>query len=350
MSNLVGQREFIAKIKANADSTYGTDSAFSVVCLGPMVAEGVKYNSTEIVGLLSGAISRAMVKPGDFYSFFDGKFYISTAVENQAIITDFLNSLALRMLSIYDNKLCLVAAIVQHPYDVMDFEDIFTSLAQNMFKVTPQRKVIVQEQLREQDSNYFLGLELTQFLQQINAYSERLYKHSLLVAKLSLELAKAFDFSGQSVKKIVVAAILHDIGYLLVPKELFLGPRQLKAKNAATIRLHPLLATRKLLQDKPVFRNVFDLIEQHHENSDSSGYPFGLSRSDLNIESQIISLSDNYALLAENPNITPHNIVEFFVARSGFLWDEVLVDELLSVLKKGILDKEVSLQDLFNFA
>lgn len=355
MSNFIGQNDFLAQVERSFNSLYGLDAVFTVIALQVAFSPDAKYRSREALGVLSAAIAKAIVKEGDFYSFYDNKFYVLTCVENKKVIHDFVKSLASKLNTSLGQGVSLFASFAQYPYDALNSKELFDSLVGNMGRVDTRFYDAASGLITDQNPNQQMGNALTQFLYQIKLYSDVLYTHSLCVARISLELAKSMNFANQAIKNIVVAAILHDLGYTLISKEIYLGSRQVKAKNAMTIKLHPFLASRKILADNLLFRNVLDLIEQHHEYMDGGGYPLGLSRENLTMESQILSIADTYALIKEQPNLSLPNIIEFFTARAGFRWDEKLVDILVKLLnneeKRDVLLKEtVSLNDLFNFA
>lgn len=329
MSKLLAQKDFLRMIQNSVESLYGLDALFTVICIEPKAEEGSKYGAKEAMGILSAAIAKAIIKENDCYSFFDNKFYILTTLQRKVVIKDFINSLAAKVGLVYGLEIYINAGFAQYPYDAMNIRDIFAAVISSMDRVSLKR---YEFEKSKKDSNYILGLELTNQLKNIKDYSEILYNHSLFVAKISFELAKTFKFANQAVKKLVIASILHDIGYTMVSKAIFLGDKQLKMRNIKTIKLHPLLATRKILQDKHMLRDVFDLIEHHHEFLDGGGYPFGLSRFDLNFESQIISLADTYAVIYEQSKFSNKAIIEFLEARAGIRWDANLVEAFVEIL------------------
>lgn len=336
MSKLLSQKDFLRVIKNNVDTVFGLEASFSIICIEPRAEEGVKYSPKETLGVISTAIDKSIVKENDCYSFFDNRFYIFTGLQNKSVIKDFLNSLVAKVGVTYGIDIYISAGFAQYPYDGINIQDVFAVAINNMERFSLKSYDFETGIISERDPNYVMGVELAHMLKNIKSYSEVLYNHSLLVAKISFEIAKKFKFANQAVKKLVIAAILHDIGYTMISKDIFLGDKSLKLKNSKTIKLHPLLATRKILQDKYLFRDVFDLIEHHHEFLDGGGYPFGLSRVDLTLESQIISLADTYAAIYEQSKFSIESIIDFFDARSGIRWDMELVETFIAILSDEI--------------
>ncbi len=354
MSKLLEQKVFLTVIQKNIDAVCGLDAAFSLICIEPRAEENSKYSTKEALGVISASIAKSIVKENDYYSFFDNKFYIFTSLQIKAVIRDFINSIAAKVGIIYGLQIYINAGVAQYPYDAMNIRDIFSVVISNMDKIILKKYDIETGLVSEKDPNYILGVELTKYMTVIKNYSEILYNHSFFVAKICFELAKKFKFANQAIKKLTIASILHDIGYTMIPKEIFGGDKQLKIKNSKTIKLHPLFATRRILFEKYIFRDVFDLIEQHHEFLDGGGYPFGLSRVDLSFDSQIISLADTYAIFYDQ-GFSKAAIIEFLYARSGIRWEAELVEAFAELLNNEKNYESIhninygSLKDIFDF-
>jgi HD-GYP domain-containing protein (c-di-GMP phosphodiesterase class II) len=114
----------------------------------------------------------------------------------------------------------------------------------------------------------------------------------------SLTIAKILNLSQERLHLLDHAAYFHDIGKIKVP------PRILKKSVALTeaewkiMRQHPIYG-RKLLEDS-FFKDAGVIIEQHHERLDGSGYPYGLSGSEISIEASIIAVADAYDAMTSN--------------------------------------------------
>lgn len=331
MSNFVEQNKFLSILNESVDSTYATENAFTLISV-KVRAETRKYNVSEALGFISSSIKRAITNQKDCYSFWDNTFYILTFLDNNRIVSEFINSLAIKLKSVFGTDLYIEAGYIQYPYDVMNTENIFVELASNLNRVNVAKRYDIETGLvTDTDYNQAMSEELVRCLDALKRYDNILYDHSLLVAKTSAAIAKELNLSRQIIKKIIIASILHDIGYLLIPKVVLLSKSQTNMKYVTLMKLHPLLATRRILREKAMFKEIFFLIEQHHEYLDGDGYPFGLSRSDISIEGQIISIADTFALIRNQKN-TIAKIIDFFTARAGIRWDQNLVKAFLNVL------------------
>ncbi len=93
---------------------------------------------------------------------------------------------------------------------------------------------------------------------------------------------------------------LHDVGKVRVPVSILTKPSALDAEEWAIIRRHPTFG-REMLE--PTFmRAASPIVEQHHERSDGSGYPFGLTENEILVESAIVAVADTYdAMTSDRP-------------------------------------------------
>jgi len=331
VSGVTNQTLFISKLEESVDDLYATEAVFTLISV-EVQASDTRIGAKEVFGLLSKCIKRAIVNKKDSYSFWDNTFYILTYLDNKQVVEDFINSLALTVERRYDKTFFINAGYIQYPYDVIEIKDVFSDLKEKISQITPIKSDIDTGLITDVDYNNFAGKELARYLNLIKQYGDVLYDHSLFVAKVSVGIAKSLKLSKQIIKKIVIASILHDVGYLCIPQRVLVNSEHYSEKTAALVKMHPLLATRKVLEEKTIFRDVFSFIEQHHEYADGTGYPFGLSNKELSMESQIISIADTYDLIRNQRNISNLEIVNFFKSRAGIRWDEKLINGFVEIL------------------
>lgn len=347
MSNppeVTSQVIFISKLESSINDLYATENVFTLISMKIEATNG-KNGTQEVLGLLSKHLKRAIVNEKDCYSFWNNTFYILTYLDNKEIIETFINSLALAIETRYDKTFFLKAGYIQYPYDVFDVNNIFEDLKKTVINVVPVKSSFEAGLVADKDYNNVVGKELTRYLSLIKQYGDVLYEHSLCVTKLSVGVAKTLNLSNQTIKRIMIAAILHDVGYLCIPQRILVDPTHHNVKTLALVKMHPLLATRKVLAEKSVFKEIFQLIEQHHEYLDGTGYPFGFSDEELPLEAQIISIADTYDLIRQQKNITNSEIANFFISKAGIRWDEKLI-----TIFAGILMDEKQFESIMDFS
>ncbi len=161
-----------------------------------------------------------------------------------------------------------------------------------------------------------------------------LRSHSLNTAKLVRNFALRLDLPSHEVEAVSIAAILHDVGTLLLDPQILSKP-ELTPEDLARIRTHPVLAS-AFLKD---FRFPFDvlrIIRHHHERWDGTGYPDGLKGEEIPIGSRIISIIEAFEVMSSGRGYTaPRNgraILEELRRVASTQFDPALVSEFIDYL------------------
>ncbi len=125
--------------------------------------------------------------------------------------------------------------------------------------------------------------------------------HSERVTRYSMELAHKLNLTENTLKDLEQAAILHDIGKIGIDDSLLHKIDPLSLDDVDRLRQHPLIGMR-ILEPVHFMARVREIIGQHHERFDGSGYPLGISGDKLLLESRILSVTDSYdAMTSDRP-------------------------------------------------
>ncbi len=117
------------------------------------------------------------------------------------------------------------------------------------------------------------------------------HTHQGKVAVLAEAIAKELGLEGKDVKTLKTAALLHDIGKIFVPGSILVKPGKLSTIEFDLIKLHPRHGyeiIEKIQFDEP----IEDIILQHHERLDGSGYPQGLEGKQILDKAKILAVAD----------------------------------------------------------
>lgn len=197
---------------------------------------------------------------------------------------------------------------------------------------------------------------LTEKLQEMNINNEMLYHVSdTLVSTYNPEhvtggtkkkvlmatyLAKRFDLPKESVDKLKIAVLLYDIGNTMLPKELLGKTEPLSDEDKFSIKQHPVIAAREILEPISSIVDVIPIIEKHHENWNGTGYPHRISGDNIPIESQIILIVDSYFALMENrpyrKAMSKEDAIKTIMEDSNSKWSAKLANEFVAVLKEDM--------------
>jgi PAS domain S-box-containing protein/putative nucleotidyltransferase with HDIG domain len=115
--------------------------------------------------------------------------------------------------------------------------------------------------------------------------------HQVRVAAIANALAVEMGLSDDDLDCIQMAALLHDIGKLSVPAEILSKPGKLSEVEFALIREHPVRG-HAILSRIAFPWPIADIVLQHHERSDGSGYPAGLKESETLLPARILAVAD----------------------------------------------------------
>ncbi len=122
--------------------------------------------------------------------------------------------------------------------------------------------------------------------------------HSSGVAQTAVHLASLFSFSQSELRKMKVAGLLHDIGKIVVPKEILEKPARLTPEEFDLIKSH-VFHTYKILSRFVNDPNIVEWASYHHEKLNGKGYPFKLRANQIPLGARIMAVADVFTALAE---------------------------------------------------
>lgn len=124
-------------------------------------------------------------------------------------------------------------------------------------------------------------------------YVDWLYTHSIDVAMISMMMAVELGYSDNGTYELGLGALLHDVGMLLVPKSILSKPGELTEAEWSIIKQHCYLGVSSL-QGYNLSQNYMDIIIQHHERLDGSGYPKGLREPEICRNAKIVMVANDF--------------------------------------------------------
>ena len=125
----------------------------------------------------------------------------------------------------------------------------------------------------------------------LSNYVDWLYTHSIDVAIISLMIAEELGYTDEELWNIGLGAFLHDVGKLLIPKLIIQKPGSLNDMEMVYIRQHCELGMSSL-EPYCLPKECTDIVLQHHERLDGSGYPKGLKGDEICRNARIAMIAD----------------------------------------------------------
>lgn len=174
--------------------------------------------------------------------------------------------------------------------------------------------------------------------QAIDARDHYTHSHSQNVAKYAVAIAEELNLSAKDIEIIREACELHDLGKIGIQDNILVKPAALNEEEWKLMKEHPQTAV-KILQPLTFLHAVIDLIQQHHEHFDGTGYPSGLKGEEITLGARIIHLADAYEAMTSARSyrktpLTKEQAVAEIKKFSGTQFDPQIVKVFLKVVNK----------------
>jgi HD-GYP domain-containing protein (c-di-GMP phosphodiesterase class II) len=132
--------------------------------------------------------------------------------------------------------------------------------------------------------------------------SHELAKNSINTAVLSALISMELNLPNYKILQIIIAALLHDVGMLRIPKEIVEKKGVLAQEELRSIQTHPLHTYQIVCKELGYPEEVGTAALQHHERWDGEGYPQHLSGETIDLGARIISAADAFeAMVSRKP-------------------------------------------------
>jgi len=163
--------------------------------------------------------------------------------------------------------------------------------------------------------------------------------HQQRVAGLACAIAAEMGgFDDDRMKGLKMAAMVHDIGKLYIPAEILSKPGQLSALEFELIKTHA-QAGFDILQEIEFPWPIAQIVRQHHERLDGTGYPVGLSGDKILMEARIVGVADVVEALSSHRPYRPSRGIPVALQHvqkdRGVAYDACVVDACSELFRKG---------------
>ncbi|MCK4941190.1 HD domain-containing protein [candidate division WOR-3 bacterium] len=182
------------------------------------------------------------------------------------------------------------------------------------------------------------------FEQTVNALASAVGKrdpyttdHQRRVTLLACAIAKEMGLSSEEINGVRLAGMLHDIGKLAVPSEILSKPTRLSDAEFTIIKTHPRIAS-DILKTIEFPWPIAEIVLQHHERADGSGYPQCLTEKNILLGARIIAVADVVEAISSHRPYRPAYSLEYTLEEisknKGVIYDADIVDICLQLFKE----------------
>ncbi len=164
-------------------------------------------------------------------------------------------------------------------------------------------------------------------------------EHQQRVTKLACAIAKEFLLPEEDIEEINLAGALHDIGRINVPIEITSKPNPIQEHEFDMVKSH-VQVSYSILSKIEYLSSVAQIILQHHERLDGSGYPAGIKGDEIILPARILAVADVVeAMISRRPYRQAHTIketLEEISRKKGVFYDSRVVDACIKLFtEKG---------------
>ncbi|MCD3193740.1 HD-GYP domain-containing protein [Clostridium botulinum C] len=167
--------------------------------------------------------------------------------------------------------------------------------------------------------------DVNKSLYDIKTYDNYTYVHCVDTGIMSGFLGLSLNFREYDLKELGKGAILHDIGKTQVPLKILNKNGPLNDEEFAEIKKHPIYGKNILKKNFSISDVVLNVVEQHHERVDGTGYPYGLKGNSISKHGKVACICDVYDALSSDrcyrKKIKPNEVYEFILGQSEKMFD-----------------------------
>ena len=162
--------------------------------------------------------------------------------------------------------------------------------------------------------------------------------HQRRVADLSTRIARELGLEPERIRGLRLAATIHDLGKIGIPAEILAKPGPLSSAEFALLKEHSQIGY-DILKEVSFPWPIAEMILQHHEHFDGSGYPRALSGDAILLEARILTVADSLEALATHRPYRASLGIEFaldeILSGRGTLFDASVVDACTQIFREG---------------
>jgi len=161
--------------------------------------------------------------------------------------------------------------------------------------------------------------------------------HQQRVARLASAIATELDCPDDQIRGLNLASSIHDVGKLIIPFEILSKPGKLNSIEFSIVKEHPKVA-HDILVNMEFYWPVSQMVVQHHERLDGSGYPAGLKGDAILPEAKILAIADVMEAMSFDrpyrPALGIEVALEEITTQRGKLFDADVVDASIKLFRE----------------
>ncbi|WP_051251897.1 HD-GYP domain-containing protein [Psychrilyobacter atlanticus] len=159
--------------------------------------------------------------------------------------------------------------------------------------------------------------------------------HSESVASYSVQIGKSLNLDEKQLDDLYWAAVMHDIGKIIIPSEILNKKDKLSDSEYKIIKEHSQIGY-EIVSQSDSLKEISEYILYHHERWDGKGYPKGLKENEIPLLSQIISVADSWHAMTSQrvykKQLTKEEAIDELLKNRGTQFSPVVVDVFIKLI------------------
>ena len=191
-------------------------------------------------------------------------------------------------------------------------------------------------------------ISMFDMLHNMRQIDDSTYAHSVNVALICRLIGKWKNFSEKDMDTLTLCGLLHDIGKSKIPNEIIGKPGKLTDSEYEEIKKHPVIGY-NLVKNLNIDQRVKNAVLLHHERFDGKGYPLGLTGSEIDDFTSIVSIADVYDAMTANrcyrDGLCPFEVIAIFEKEGLTQFNPKYILTFLDHIANTYINNEVLLSD-----
>src|ERR1041385_1222691 len=263
---------------------------------------GFEVNESEMESFLGGEITESLVRNTSSTNLFLGRHRETLTNEGIELVVPMVVRGEVTGLVLLGGKAS------GEEFSTEDFETI-RAMARHMGVGIHTHRLLEQLAQRAEENRRLYDELRTIYRDTVRAFAAAIdikdkytQGHSERVGRYSEIIARELGWSEEEVEGIQIAGYLHDIGKLVVDRDIINAPYNIDAKNSSELNRHPSAGYEILAPINHPYADIPLMAKHHHERLDGRGYPDGLTDEQIPLGAKIVSLADSFdAMTTDRP-------------------------------------------------
>jgi PAS domain S-box-containing protein len=322
------EAKFRALVESTSDWIWEVDERGVYTYSSPQVHGLLGYTAEEVIGKTPFELmppDEAVRLKAEFQSYVDGRKSL-LLVEN---------------INLHKNGKLVYLETSGVP--IIDAQGVYKGYRGVDRDITERKEVEKERQANAQQQQQILLQTIEAIASTVEARDPYTAGHQKRVANLASAIAAEMGLPSDKIQAIYLASTVHDLGKIRIPAEILSKPGRLNEIEFELVKSHPQTGY-DIIKDIQFPWPIAQMVLQHHERLDGSGYPNGMKSGEVLLEAKIIAVADVVEAMSSHrpyrPGLGLDAALDEISKHRGRLYDAAVVDSCIALLrdKKFVLE------------